>query len=287
MANLLAEKHNTFWHGYTVVVAAGSAAGVGLEALPPVRKAIGSGFETQTITLSCGKLTTEVQDLVSFLPVLAYDGANMTQIDAGGILDIAMAGTSATLLARKWESALLVNVDNNTLRRILDTPAAMAAVERIEGWHTLGDHILETLLNKSEQVKALKHQAKSCTLTEPQKKQLTAEEKEYKSKRKLIQEKLIKFATRIPAFMYLTDFRENTLQDVITKLEPALFLTVTGLTVQDFHLLVHLRVFNTEQMNQAVFAFRRYEDASLRYTGLESHPGLTHYGLYDTVVAKE
>ena len=38
-------------------------------------------------------------------------------------------------------------------------------------------------------------------------------------------------------------------------------------------------------MNQAVFAFRRYEDASLRYTGIDSHPGLTHYGLYDTVVA--
>ena len=87
--------------------------------------------------------------------------------------------------------------------------------------------------------------------------------------------------------MYLTDFRENTLQDVITRLEPDLFLTVTGLTVQDFHLLVRLKVFNTEQMNQAVFAFRRYEDASLRYTGIESHKGLGHYGLYDTVVALE
>jgi ORF6N domain len=92
---------------------------------------------------------------------------------------------------------------------------------------------------------------------------------------------------RIPAFMYLTDFRENTLQDVITKLEPELFLTVTGLTVQDFHLLVRLKVFNTEQMNAAVFAFRRYEDASLRYTGIASHESLTHYGLYDTVVAKD
>ena len=67
-----------------------------------------------------------VKDLVSFLPVLAYDGANMTQIDAGGILDIAMAGTSATLLARKWESAMLVNVDNDTLGRVLDNPEAMA-----------------------------------------------------------------------------------------------------------------------------------------------------------------
>jgi hypothetical protein len=66
-----------------------------------------------------------------------------------------------------------------------------------------------------------------------------------------------------------------------------LFRAVTGLTVTDFHLLVQLKVFNTEQMKRAVFAFRRYEDASLCYTGIESHPGLTHYGLYDTVVAKE
>ena len=157
MANLLAEKHNIFWHDYNVVVAGGGSAGIGLDALPPVREV----------------------------------------------------------------------------------------------------------------------------------KQLTDKEKEFKSRRKLVQEKLIKFATRIPAFMYLTDFRENTLQDVITKLEPDLFLAVTGLTVKDFHLLVRLKVFNTEQMNQAVFAFRRYEDASLLYTGIESHPGLTHYALYDTVVARE
>ncbi|MEK9923935.1 MAG: restriction endonuclease, partial [Rhodospirillales bacterium] len=370
MGNLLAEKHNVFWQDYKVTVAAGARAGIGLAALPPVRQAIGSGFESKTITLSCGKLTTgvtvpqwssilmlrnlkspesyfqaafrvqspwsiknpngddpneeeilkpvcfvfdfaptralrqisdygiglapnepnpenAVKDLVSFLPVLAYDGANMTQIDAGGILDIAMAGTSATLLARKWESAMLVNVDNETLRRIMDNTEAMAAVERIEGWRALGENVIETIINKSEKVKELKKKAKDTDLTPKEKKELTAEEKEYKSKRKQIQEKLIKFATRIPAFMYLTDFRENTLQDVITKLEPDLFLTVTGLTVQDFHLLVRLKVFNTEQMNAAVFAFRRYEDASLRYTGIESHEGLAHVGLYDTVVARE
>ena len=370
MANLLAEKHNTFWHAYQVVVAAGASAGIGLDALPPVRRAIGSGFETKTITLSCGKLTTgitvpqwssimmlrnlkspetyfqaafrvqspwsitnpngddpneeeilkpicfvfdfaptralrqlsdyaiglspnepnpenAVKDLVSFLPVLAYDGANMTQVDAGGILDIALAGTSATLLARKWESALLVNVDNATLRRVLNNPEAMAAVERIEGWRALGDNVIETIINKSETVKDLKNKGEERDLSTTEKRELTAEEKEYKSKRKLVQEKLIKFATRIPAFMYLTDFRENTLQDVITKLEPELFLAVTGLTVKDFDLLVRLRVFNTDQMNQAVFAFRRYEDASLTYTGIDSHPGLRHYGLYDTVVASE
>ena len=175
------------------------------------------------------------------------------------------------------------------MRRVLDSPEAMAAVERIEGWRSLGDNIIETIINKSEAVKDLKAKAKASggDLTAKEKKELTDEEREYKNKRKLVQEKLIKFATRIPAFMYLTDFRENTLQDVITKLEPDLFLAVTGLTVADFHLLVLLKVFNTERMNEAVFAFRRYEDASLRYTGIESHVGLTHYGLYDTVVSRE
>ena len=188
------------------------------------------------------------------------------------------ARASATLLARKWESALLVNVDNGTLRRILDNPDAMAAMERIEGWRALGNNVIETIINKSDKVKALKNKAKNKDLSAREKKVLSEEEREYKSRRKQIQEKLIKFATRIPAFMYLTDFRENKLQDVITKLEPDLFMTVTGLTVKDFHLLVDLKVFNTEQMNQAVFAFRRYEDASLHYTGIESHQGLAHYG---------
>jgi hypothetical protein len=85
--------------------------------------------------------------------------------------------------------------------------------------------------------------------------------------------------------MYLTDFRENTLDDVITKIEPELFRTVTGLSVKDFALLKSIGVFNATHMNQAVFAFRRYEDSSLAYTGIDSHPRLRHYGLYDTVVA--
>ncbi|MGB3321223.1 MAG: GIY-YIG nuclease family protein [Mycolicibacterium fortuitum] len=227
-----------------------------------------------------------VRELVSFLPVLAFDGSHMTQLDAGAILDTAMTGTSATLLARKWESALLVNVDNDTLRKIIDNPAALEAIMRIEGFRKLGEDVFETVINKSEKVKATKKD-KGDDITPAEKRELTAEEREYKSKRKLIQEKLVKFATRIPAFMYLTDFRENTLKDVITKLEPDLFRTVTGLSVDDFHLLVSLNVFNSTHMNQAVFAFRRYEDSSLSYTGIDSHEGLTHFGLYDTVVARE
>ncbi|MBN2751758.1 MAG: DEAD/DEAH box helicase family protein, partial [Rhodospirillaceae bacterium] len=60
MENLLTERQNTFWHEYKVISAAGASAGIGLEALPPVRRAIGSGFDSKSITLSCGKLTTGV-----------------------------------------------------------------------------------------------------------------------------------------------------------------------------------------------------------------------------------
>lgn len=370
MKNLLREQQNTFWQDYKIIVAAGLSAGVGIEALRPVRRAIGSGFDTSTITLSCGKLTTgvtvpqwssmlmlrnlkspetyfqaafrvqspwvvknpngsnpnevevlkpvcfvfdfaptrslhqvseygiglspnesnpevAVRDLISFLPVLAYDGAHMMQIDAGQILDIAMSGTTATLLARKWDSPALVNVDNFTLRKILESPEALKAIEKIEGWRSLGDNILETIVNQGKHIKKMKQKKRNGELSPKEKRKLTAEEKEYIENRKKVQEKLKKFAARIPAFMYLTDFRENTLHDVITKIEPDLFATVTGLSIDDFHLLVSLKVFNSEKMNQAVFAFRRYEDASLRYTGIETHPNLANYGLYDKIVAKE
>lgn len=38
MANLLAEKQNVYWHDFKVLTVAGTGAGIGLEALPPVRK---------------------------------------------------------------------------------------------------------------------------------------------------------------------------------------------------------------------------------------------------------
>ncbi|WP_304226300.1 GIY-YIG nuclease family protein [Gracilinema caldarium] len=367
MANLLKARNNRFFHDYKVVVAAGAAAGIGVEALPPVLKAMADPLKTQTITLTCGKLTTgvtvrpwtgifmlrnlsspetyfqaafrvqspwaiknpdgenpntelilkkecyvfdfapdralrqiqeyscrlnvdeidpeqKVAEFIHFLPILAYDGSSMRQIDAAGVLDMAMSGTTATLLARRWESALLVNVDNETLRRLMNNEKAMQALMSIEGFRNLNQDI-ETIINKSEAVHKTKKEVCNRELSLKEKKQLTEDEKEYKSLRKQIQEKLIKFATRIPVFMYLTDYRERTLKDVITQLEPGLFKKVTGLTVQDFELLVSLGVFNSAHMNDAVYKFKRYEDPSLGYTGIRRHEG-EPIGLYDTVVVE-
>jgi len=368
MRNLLAKRQNRFYHDYTIIVAAGSAAGIGVGALPPVLEAMDDPLTAKTITLSCGKLTTgvtvkpwtgilmlrnssspetyfqaafrvqspwtirnpdgaspnteqiikeecyvfdfapdralrqiadyscrlnvneanqerKVEEFISFLPVLAYDGSSMKQIDAAGILDMAMSGTTATLLARRWESALLVNVDNDTLRRLMADKKAMDALMSIEGFRNLNQDI-ETIINKSEAVKKARKEANDKEMSAKEKKELSEEEKEFKSLRKQIQEKLIKFATRVPIFLYLTDYRERTLKDVITQLEPGLFKKVTGLTVKDFELLVSLGVFNSALMNDAVYKFKRYEDASLSYTGINKHEG-EDIGLYDTVITRK
>ena len=226
----------------------------------------------------------KVAEFIHFLPVLAYDGSTMKQINAQDVLDIAMAGTSATLLAKRWESALLVNVDNETLARLLSNQDALDALMRIEGFRSLNQDI-ETIINKSESVKKAKKEGEE-KLTPKEKKELTEAEKEYKSKRKEIQEKLIKFATRVPVFMYLTDYRERSLKDVITQLEPGLFKKVTGLDVKDFELLCSLGVFNAPLMNDAIFKFKRYEDSSLSYTGIDKHNS-DEIGGWDTTIRKE
>ena len=226
----------------------------------------------------------KVGDFIHFLPVLAYDGSTMTAISASDILDITMAGTSATLLARRWESALLVNVDNETLKRLLANEDAMKAIMNIEGFRQLNKDI-ETIINKSEHVKKTKKE-KGEGLSDKEKTELSKEEKEYKTKRRQIQEKLIKFATRIPVFMYLTDYRENCLKDVITQFEPGLFKKVTGLTVSDFELLVSIGIFNDSLMNSAIYNFKRYEDASLEYTGISRHAADENVGLFSTVISK-
>ncbi len=365
MHNLLAKKQNKFYHDYKVIVAAGSQAGIGADALLPVKDAMDDPLRTKTITVSCGKLTTgvtvkpwsgilmlrnsstpetyfqaafrvqspwtvnnpdstspnkeqiikeecyvfdfapdralrqiadyscrlnvnesnpekKVEEFISFLPVLAYDGSSMKEIDAAGILDMAMSGTTATLLARRWESALLVNVDNGTLQRLMNSKQALDALMGIEGFRSLNQEI-ETIINKSGAVQKAKKDANDKELSPKEKQELTEQEKEYKSLRKQIQEKLIKFATRIPVFMYLTDYRERSLKDVITQLEPGLFKKVTGLDVKDFGLLASLGVFNSALMNDAVYKFKRYEDASLVYVGINKHES-EDVGLYDTVL---
>ena len=362
MYNLLRQKQNKFFNDYEIIVCAGTKAGNGIEALPPVEQSMGNPLKTKTITLSCGKLTTgvtvrpwsgvfmlrnlkspetyfqtafrvqspwtakddrgnlivikkecyifdfaleralrqisdysmklstvedspekKVEDFIKFLPVLAFDGAGMNKISAQDVLDITYSGTSATLLAKRWQTALLVHVDNDTLRKLQANPKAMEALRSIEGFRNLNENI-EIIINRSEKIKKAKE--KDSKPTNKEKKELTKEEQEMKSLRKEIQKNLLKLATRIPAFMYLTDYREQCIKDVITQIEPDLFKKVTGLDVSDFDVLCSIGLFDPEKMNQGIFGFRRYENSSLNYTGIDKHEN-ENVGGWDTVLTRK
>ena len=346
MENLLNAPANIFYQSYKIINCSGTKAGIGEKALENMRRQMGDPLCTQSITLSCGKLTTgvsvpawsgifvlrsltspetyfqsifrvqtpwvlknpdntspnreeivktqcyvfdfapdralkqidqycgqltmnseisrekSVENFIHFLPVLYYDGAILEAINAQKILDIVIAGTTANQLVRRWESNLLVNVDTLTLSRLMNSPEAIAALENIEDFRSLRDDI-STMINKNEKVKKAKKEAAEKGVKPD--KEISEEEREYKSKRKEIQKRLRKLATRIPYFMYLTDYREETFYDVVRRSEPELFKSVTGLTQEQFELLANLGVFNKGLMNDAVYKFKRYEDSSLAY----------------------
>lgn len=362
MAQLLKKPLNNFFNDYKIIVSAGAEAGIGLDAIEPVRKAMGDPTKTKSITLSCGKLTTgvsipgwsgifmlrnttsaesyfqaafrvqtpwyvmnkegtdphakeiikpvcyifdfapnralrliseyssrldlnenttvekKVEDFIKFLPVLCYDGFSMTPLNASELLDIVAAGTASSMLAKRWQSVQLVNVDNFTLEKLLNRPDLLQALEGIEAFRNLSQDLTRVISSEKSLNKLKKEKGEP---TPKQKK----DEKENKGFKKELREKLLKFVTRVPVFMYLTDFREETLKQVITNIEPELFTKVTGLKVSDFEKLCEIGVFNSQVMNSAIFSFKRFEEASLTYAGGNT---LSEYvGGFDTVIKRD
>jgi hypothetical protein len=219
-----------------------------------------------------------VEEFIQFLPVLCYDGYRMYPLNAGQLLDIVVSGTASSMLARRFQSAQLVNLDTETLARLKASPDVVAALERIEAFRNLNKQ-LDTVIASEKALKEKKSAGKTLTADDQKTK------KENQSWRQQLREQLLKFVTRIPVFMYLTDAREVGLKDVIENIEPGLFTRVTGLSLQDFRTLCDLDVFNRQNLNSAIFAFKNYEEASLSYAG--NSKVTTVYGGWDTTLSRD
>lgn len=364
MAALL--EHHPFFSQFEIVVAAGSRAGQGVTALPPVERAIEDvkkGDGVGSITLSCGKLMTGVTvrewgailmlrslkspesyfqaafrvqspwayrdaegtldlrkpvcyvfefdpnralslvaeygsklattgdttpaqaigELINYLPIFGFTGGAMIQLDSAAVLDWASAGVGAAALARRWNSPLLVDVNEHTLAAVLAQPALMEALKNIEDFRALVDNAQQVITNTKDLKKAKREQGGK--LDTEQKKTQTETAKQ----RAEIREKLQKFLAKIPVFMYTTDYREEALKHVIESLDSSLFERVTGLTVADFKTLNNLGLFNAQHLNHAIYQFKRFESASLDYALTDEERERRHQheqiGLWDTVAA--
>ena len=348
MKDLLGQRQNNFYGEYQVLMCAGTEAGIGEKALLSIKKAIGNGLTTKTITLSCGKLTTgvsvpqwggvfflrdttspesyfqtafraqtpwtlpktnnktgfqsreilkktcfifdfapnralnlivdytakldiksginpekKITDFINFLPVLCFEGEQMEELNATNLLDMATSGIVGTMLARKWQSPLMVDVSDYKLTALLDRPELIEALEKMEDFRNLKTDISKTITSEKA-IQKLKKQDNLVKDKELPVKEQT-EKKENQSFKKKLKENLLKFITKIPIFMYLTSDQEATLKEVIEQLESELFTKVTGLSMTDFEMLCEVGVFNESYLNESIFAFRRYEDSSLNY----------------------
>lgn len=221
-----------------------------------------------------------IGQLLNYLPIFAFAGGMMTELDAADVLNWATIGIGATALAQRWNSPLLVNINEHTLTKLLENPDLLDALGRIEDFRNLAA-TAEQIVTSSKLLKNAKRENPDNKLTREQKK----EQSEAAKRRKEIREKLQKLLAKIPVFMYVTQIREQALKDIILGVDGPLFEKVTGLRVEDFKLLNQIGVFNPIHMNAAIYQFKAFEDSSLEYA---YEPGTHHterpIGLWDTVL---
>ena len=347
MRNLLAEQQNSaFWGQFTVLPVAGTQAGVGLASLPPVRKAIRNGYDTKTITITCGKLLTgvtlpqwsailmlnnlespesyfqaafrvqspwsvwnpdgtdpneekvvkpaclvldfaptralrlfvdygmrlgdgtnadnDVRELSKYLPVLGFDGTRMQAVDVDKIIDTAFQTTNID--TRRMQSKRFIHPHASKLELLSeDVRRALARVTKLRSDGSADDK--PNLINETPELKEGEGKSGSSGEgghSDDEESNLTEDD---------LEKRLSFLATRINAFMYLSEDIEKNLHDVLSTEEEDLFRIVMELQRDEMAALVSAGLFNEQAMRYAIHQFRRADVASFGYTGLDPRLG--------------
>lgn len=175
----------------------------------------------------------------------------LTELNETGRMEMATAGIGSAMLAKRWQSPLLVNLSHAALEGILNDEELLRSLENIEVFRALHKHATRIVTAESS--------LKNARVEGRRKSDIRRETREMAKHSKKIEEAFLQFLTRVPIFMYLTDYREESLVDVIHTAEKALFRKVTGLKTSDFETLCKIGVFNTQVLNQSIDAFKRQE----------------------------
>ena len=234
--------------------------------------------------LSGGSLKTPPSDvigeLIGHLPIFAFDGGAMDEVDVSTVMNWGTAGAGAAMLAKRWASPRLIDLSEDVLTKLLGDEELLGRLEQVEDFRNLRQEATK-IIAQSKKVRSGKRK-QGGGVDDPEDPEVTAARKAKREQVKTLRKKLLKFVQAVPVFMYLTDFREEALVHVIESLDTQLFERVTGLTLEDFHKLAEVGVFNPVHMDEAIWQFRLFERASLDYLGTEfegSDP--QRFGLWD------
>lgn len=248
-------------------------------------RALSLVYQYGTKLAGASKDTTPAEvldELVKFLPIYAFDGGRMDEVDVNAIMDWGTAGAGATMLAKRWGSPRLIDLSEDVLRKLLANTDLVERLEQMEDFRSLREDA-NKIIAQSQRLKQAKKGGKKDS--EPEDPEVAAARKAKREQVATLRDKLLKFVQRLPVFMYLTDHREQALRDVITSHDTHLFERVTGLTLEDFHTLSDVGVFAAAHMDEAIWQFRLFERASLDYLGVELASDNGRVGLWERSVA--
>lgn len=209
-----------------------------------------------------------IGELIEYLPIFAFDGGRMDPIDVNDVMNWGTAGAGAAMLAKRWGSPRLIDLSEEVLTKLLADSGLLERLEQMEDFRNLRQDATK-IIAQSKKLREGK-KGKDSSPDDGEDVELSAARKAKREQVKSLRAKLLKFVQAVPVFMYLTDFREEALVDVIESLDTQLFERVTGLTLDDFHKLSEVGVFHPAHMNEAIWQFRLFERASLHYLGGEA-----------------
>jgi hypothetical protein len=223
-----------------------------------------------------------IHELIEFLPIYRFFGGSMDPVDVNAVMDWGTSRVGAAMLAKRWGSDKLIDLSEGILKKLLGEEELLAQLEQMEDFRNLRQEASKIISN-SQKVREAKPKSGSTPVDDPE------VDKAKKAKReqvKTLRSKLKKFVQAVPVFMYLTDFREEALVDVISSLDTQLFERVTGITLADFHKLSDIGVFHPKHMDEAIWQFRLFERASLNYLGVSEEEDEVRVGLWEKSVIK-
>lgn len=205
-----------------------------------------------------------MSEFFNYMPILCHDSGVMIELNPSDAIDLATSGTGTAMLARRFQSAKMVQINPLSLKRLSEDPDLLSSLEKIESFRNLSQDVTGITV-ASDRIDTAKKRAKDSGQKLPD--QIKKDDKRNRDHMEDIRDNLLKFIARLPVFMYLNDQRERTALEVIETTDDALFEKVTGISKSIFRKLIELGVFNDAFMNDAIRAFKQVEDNALVYLG--------------------
>lgn len=198
----------------------------------------------------------DVEELRKFLPVIGYDGTRLKNVEVSEILDVAFQST--TIDTRQMQSKRFINPKTDKLALLHeDVRQALQRISR-RGDSDVNLLIDRTVVNDTPEIDEATA-VRSAIASNEQDGVLTEEE---------LAEQLTFLATRINAFMYVSDDVEKNLHDVLQTDENGLFREFMEIEPSQLKALVDVGLLNEQAMRLAIHQFRRADESSFSYTGL-------------------